>query len=168
MSTREGIYGVELGSVKAGSGVGERRARYRAGEGKARKVPEWGRPGTRRTFPVTQARAGALRQRMTPAEERLWTMLRRKRLAGLRFRRQHPIGPFIADFYCAQCHLIVEVDGPYHQLAEQRDRDARRTWVLMDRGIRVLRFQNWEVERGLNKVLAEIARVAREAIQDGE
>jgi len=69
-------------------------------------------------------RARSLRRTMTAPERALWSLLRRKHL-GLHFRRQHPIGPFVLDFYCASARLCVEIDGPAH--ADRGEADARRT-----------------------------------------
>ncbi len=94
---------------------------------------------------------------MTLPERTLWSLLRRERL-GLRFRRQHAIGPFILDFYCPSAKLCVEVDGPAH--AEQAEYDLRRDRWLMDRGIRVLRVLADDVEQRSAVVLASIAQAA--------
>ncbi len=94
---------------------------------------------------------------MTRPERTLWALLRRNEL-GWHFRRQHPVGPYILDFYCAAAKLAVEVDGPVHQ--EQIDRDRRRTAWLEQEGIRVIRFSAEEVEAQPAAVLAAIARTA--------
>jgi very-short-patch-repair endonuclease len=94
---------------------------------------------------------------MTATERLLWAMPRRKQL-GVHFRRQHPVGPFILDFYCAAAKLCVEVDGPVHD--EQADADARRTAWPAKEGIRVLRFSVAELEQRPAVVLADIARAA--------
>ena len=94
---------------------------------------------------------------MTMAERTLWSMLRREQ-RGLRFRRQHPIGPFILDFYCPAAKLCIEVDGPAH--AEKADYDARRDRWLAERGIRVLRVSADDVEQRSAVVLASIAQAA--------
>jgi very-short-patch-repair endonuclease len=101
-------------------------------------------------------RAKELRRGMTAPERILWRMLRRKAL-GLYFRRQRPIGPFILDFYCASAKLCVEVDGPVHD--DAGDRDERRTAWLAKEGIRVLRFSVADIEQRPAQVLATIAQV---------
>lgn len=101
-----------------------------------------------------QQRARSLRQEMTPAETRLWQHLRNRSLAGLKFRRQQPLGPFIADFYCAEHRLIVELDGAVHD--QQQERDAARTEYFEQHGYRVIRFRNEEVMVNLDSVLAAI------------
>src|ERR1700737_3032235 len=88
-------------------------------------------------------RARGLRQEMTDAEVRLWVRLRGEQNEGHRFRRQVPIGPYVADFACLKARVIVEVDGGQH--ADEVERDQRRTEWLASRGFRVLRFWNGEV-----------------------
>jgi very-short-patch-repair endonuclease len=102
--------------------------------------------------PVTRS----LRQRMTDAETRLWYLLRGRHLADAKFRRQFPIGPYVADFFCHEYGLIVEVDGGQH--LESR-RDAERTSYLEQRGYTVLRFWNDEVLKNQDAVQAKILEV---------
>jgi very-short-patch-repair endonuclease len=92
----------------------------------------------------------------------LWQALRQGRLAGLRFRRQHPIGPYILDFYCAAARLAVEVDGLAHDAVVQVQHDERRKQWLAERGVTVLRFAAGDVLRDekLQCVLAAIERAA--------
>ncbi|MGA8568651.1 MAG: endonuclease domain-containing protein, partial [Candidatus Binataceae bacterium] len=94
-----------------------------------------------------------LRREETDAERRLWMHLRRHQL-GVQFRRQHPIGPYIVDFCCVECMLIVELDGGQHE--DQRARDEARTQWLAGRGFRVLRFSDREALMETEAVLAEI------------
>jgi very-short-patch-repair endonuclease len=101
--------------------------------------------------------ARALRRTSTDAEWRLWQHVRSRQLAGLRFRRQQPIGPFIVDFLCCEKMLIVEIDGGQHL---ESDSDRRRDLWLAMRGYRVLRFWNHEVLGETSGVLESIARVA--------
>jgi len=82
---------------------------------------------------------------MTEGERKLWWLLRRKQLAGFRFRRQAPIGPYIADFFCPEAKLIVELDGAPHTDEEQAYRDAARTHWLEAHGCRVIRIWNIDV-----------------------
>ncbi|HEY8615367.1 endonuclease domain-containing protein [Phenylobacterium sp.] len=88
-------------------------------------------------------RARALREDDTEAEARLWAVLRDRRLGGWKWRRQVPVGPFIADFMCEAAGLVVELDGGQH--AEQEAYDARRTAALERAGFRVIRFWNSQV-----------------------
>ncbi len=108
-----------------------------------------------RTTAVIQERAKELRHQQTPAEARLWRHLRSKQLYGLKFRRQHPIGRFIVDFYCAVHKLVVELDGDSH--VDQQTYDQARTQWLEDRGRRVIRFTNSQVYHQLSAVLEAIA-----------
>jgi very-short-patch-repair endonuclease len=101
-------------------------------------------------------RARELRRNMSPAEKRLWQGLRARRLDGHRFRRQHPIGPYIADFVCLKARVIVEVDGPSHQGDGQIAHDRRRTKVLEADGWAIVRVGNGEVFGTFDAVLARI------------
>jgi len=103
----------------------------------------------------TREAARHLRKHMTPAERALWQRLRRNQLDGWHFRRQHPVGSFIVDFFCAKAKLVVEVDGGIHQ--QQRAYDAERTRLLEGvKGYRVIRFSNDEVLNDIESVLARI------------
>ena len=106
---------------------------------------------------LIQKRAKVLRRNLTQPEQTLWSLLRRNQL-GLHFRRQHALGPFILDFYCASARLCVEVDGPAH--AQSIGRDERRGQWLAAQGIRTLRFTAEELERRPAVVLAAIAQAA--------
>jgi len=86
-----------------------------------------------------------LRRNMTDAEHRMWAILRRKAANGFRFRRQQPIGPYIADFYCPSAKLVIEMDGSGHAEELQAFHDEIRSRWLASRGIRVLRFWNNEL-----------------------
>ncbi len=100
--------------------------------------------------------AQKLRYSPTPAEEMLWNALSSKNLDGYKFRRQHIIGEFIADFICLKENLIIEVDGLIHQLPENKKSDAERTAWLENEGYRVIRFANDEVLGSLELVLDKI------------
>src|ERR1700730_18659201 len=89
---------------------------------------------------LTIARARELRRQMSPPEVIVWEMSRANRLDGIRFRRQHPIGPYILDFYCSAAQLAVEVDGAGPDIAERVQRDERREAWLARQGIKVLRI----------------------------
>ena len=97
-----------------------------------------------------------LRREQTPAEVRLWSALRNRQLAGLKFRRQHPYGQFILDFFRVERQLAVEVDGGVHLNPEQAVHDAERSEFLAQRGVRVLRFTNEEIVQRLPDVLRKI------------
>jgi len=107
-----------------------------------------------RIHPAIRQRARELRQPQTRAETILWRQLRDKRLKGLKFRRQHPIGPFVVDFCCLEHQLVVEIDGDTH--ATQIEYDEERTEWLETQGYRVIRFTNQEVYCQLPAVLEAI------------
>jgi very-short-patch-repair endonuclease len=96
-------------------------------------------------YPIGGAheRARALRREMTQAETKLWRMLRSRQIEGHRFRRQVPLGRYIADFVCHEARLIVELDGGQHDSLSQQEVDRSR--FLQSEGYRVLRFWNHEV-----------------------
>jgi very-short-patch-repair endonuclease len=97
-----------------------------------------------------------MRNESAPAEQKLWWCLRDRRLNGFKFRRQYPIGPYVADFYCAECNLIIELDGDSH--SEREDYDRRRTEWLQQDGVAVVRFVNTDVFDHLGSVLDAILR----------
>ncbi|MFL5811062.1 MAG: endonuclease domain-containing protein, partial [Flavisolibacter sp.] len=106
---------------------------------------------------ITYAYAKELRQEKTQAEEKLWPLLRNRKLKGKKFRRQHPLANYILDFYCHECKLAVELDGYHHNKKEVKEYDDARTKVLNELGISVLRFWNHEVMEHPEKVLEMIA-----------
>lgn len=108
---------------------------------------------------VTFKHARRLRREMTLPEVILWQHLRRGSLKGHRFRRQHPIGPYILDFYCTESRLCVEIDGAAHDNPERAAHDERRTIWLEEQGIRVLRFTAADIlnDEALEGVLTAIA-----------
>lgn len=106
----------------------------------------------------TISRARKLRQEMSLPERLLWNALRKKQ-AGLRFRRQHPAGPFILDFYCDGAKLCVEVDGQQHDF--RADHDARRDQWLKEQGISTLRISAKDVLNDLDAVVRFIVNEAR-------
>jgi 5-methyltetrahydrofolate--homocysteine methyltransferase len=93
----------------------------------------------------------------TPAENLLWQALRGKKLDGFKFRRQHIVGRYIADFICLRRCLVIEVDGLIHQLPDNQQSDAERTDALNALGFLVIRFTNKEIETKLDKVLEVIS-----------
>jgi len=104
--------------------------------------------------------ARELRQRCTEAEVVLWNMLRNRRLGGLKFRRQHQVGPFIVDFFCPEKKLVIEADGVQHLESGRQERDTSRTAVLQEHGFTVLRFENPDVVGNPKIVADHILRVA--------
>lgn len=110
---------------------------------------------------ATVEKARALRRRLSPPEARLWAELRGGRLDGLRIRRQHPVGPFVLDFYCAAATLAIEVDGRGHEDPDRARADTRRTHWLAEQGIAVLRVTAEDVRTNLDGVLGLILETAR-------
>ncbi len=110
--------------------------------------------------PIIYQRAAAMRRSLTPPEARLWLYLKGKTLAGAKFRRQHPVGTYILDFYCPAARLAVEVDGAVHDTPERIAHDRRRTAWLETQGITVLRYPALSIRDNLEGVLAGI----REAV----
>ncbi|MEE2525397.1 DUF559 domain-containing protein [Hyphobacterium sp. HN65] len=105
----------------------------------------------------SRAFAKRLRNNLTNAETILWSRLRRGGLNGQKFRRQHPIGPYIVDFACIQARLVVEVDGATHSTPDEVAYDRRRTRFLRKHGWFVYRATNPDIYENLNGVLEGIA-----------
>ncbi|PNA03418.1 MULTISPECIES: endonuclease domain-containing protein [unclassified Pseudomonas] len=101
-----------------------------------------------------------LRTSQTDCEQLLWQKLRARQVAGLKFRRQVPVPPFVLDFYCVELKLAVELDGGQHFEETGEIHDRRRTVYLQRLGIEVVRFSNLEVIRQMGDVLEQIVRVA--------
>ena len=100
--------------------------------------------------------AKEFRKNMTKAEKVLWDALRNHRFSALKFRRQHPIKWFIADFYSHEIKLIIEVDGGIHNSTSQTEHDASRTSEIETLGINVIRFSNEDILNNLEFVLHQI------------
>ena len=109
---------------------------------------------------ATVLRARELRREMSPAEVKLWCELRAKP-DGLKFRRQHPAGPYSLDFYCATARLAVEVDGAFHDRGDAPARDAKRDDWLTRFGIETMRIPARELYANLDRVIAGIVAMAR-------
>jgi len=103
-----------------------------------------------------QNRRRQLRNNLTPAEAFLWTQIKARQLDNRRFTKQHSIGPYIVDFYCASENLIIELDGEVHNNPQAEEYDARRTEYLERLGYKVIRFENKMVFDYLPSVLKEI------------
>ncbi len=101
-------------------------------------------------------KAKSMRKNMTSAELLLWEKLKGKKVLGLRFRPQHPIDIFIADFYCHPIKLVIEVDGGIHKSKDQKEYDLGRTAELNYLKIEVIRFTNEEVEKDMRQVIETI------------
>ena len=105
-----------------------------------------------------------LRKSLTPQELKLWFYLKEKKL-GVKFRRQHGIGPYIADFYCKEKNLIIEIDGSQHMDAKEYDKE--RDDYMETLGIKVLRFWNNEIDTNIESVLEKIKKIiTHEKTQD--
>src|SRR5438552_946826 len=102
--------------------------------------------------------ARRLRRDMTFAERKLWAKLRNRQLDGEKFRRQHPLGKYVLDFYCEERQLVIELDGPHHT----PERDLPRTAWLEAHGCQVIRFENLEVVNQLPDVLETIRKMLLE------
>jgi very-short-patch-repair endonuclease len=106
--------------------------------------------------PIIFERAKVMRENMTQAEKVVWELLKEKKMVGLRFKPQHPIDIFIADFYCHALKLVIEIDGENHKSKDQKEYDIGREAELEHWGIKVIRFTNEEVKKGIEHVKKEI------------
>ncbi len=109
--------------------------------------------------------AKQLRGRMTDAENVLWLHLKNK-VGGCKFRRQHPIGNYIADFYCHKVKLIIQVDGSIHNITEVKEQDEIRENDLMSMDYQIVRFTNEEVMKQCEAVLKKISEIVNATIQN--
>ena len=117
--------------------------------------------------PEIKERAKALRKRMTCCEKILWQVLRKNKVRGCYFRRQHPISKFIVDFYCHELRLAVEIDGSYHALEQQQEHDSNRSAELENLGIKVIRFTNQAVIENIRKVERQMDEEVRKSGRAG-
>ena len=145
-----------LPSPASGRGAGGEGKREGKNENKAAN-PNYTPAPPAKLPPDLLRHARAMRNQATDAEKLMWRMLRNRRLRDAKFRRQRPIGRYIADFYCAEHRLVIELDGGQH--AGQQTYDAERTAFLEQRGLRVLRFWNNQV---LNETEAVLECIWRE------
>jgi very-short-patch-repair endonuclease len=106
--------------------------------------------------------AQRLRRVLSPPEARLWNKLRTRTADGPVFRRQHPIGPYVLDFYCAKARLAVEIDGVSHDMGDRPQRDERRDAWLKKGGITVVRIPAMELRNGIDEAADAIVRMAME------
>ena len=118
------------------------------------QAPQLGKHRTRTAAARNFARR--LRNQSTDAEKRLWRLLRDRRFAAFKFRRQYPCGSYFLDFYCTLAKLAVELDGGGHGFPDHRARDERRNQFLAEQGIKVLRFWNHQLRGELESVRFEI------------
>ena len=113
--------------------------------------------------PVQRGRAKQLRQTMTRAETLLWRYIKAHRIDGLGFRRQVPIGAYVADFACHAARLVIELDGESHDFVSRQRSDERRDAWFKSQGYRVLRFTNEDVQKNLEGVVQVIREAAASA-----
>jgi very-short-patch-repair endonuclease len=111
--------------------------------------------------PTTKLNRRRLRRQATDAEQKLWSILRCRRMAGLKFLRQYSVGPYILDFYCPERRLAIEVDGGQHADVYGQQRDAHRYIYLRELNIRVIRFWNNDVLQNIEGVGERIKEEAK-------
>ncbi len=107
--------------------------------------------------PNIYKKAQKLRTSESEAEKKLWSLLRNRQLNGKKFRRQHPFGNYILDFYCHECRLAIELDGKHHLEIENKEYDKSRSVFLKEYGITVLRFWNHELMSNETEVIQKIS-----------
>ena len=113
-------------------------------------------------MPEKSIRARQLRKEQTKAETRAWWLLRNRSLAGFKFRRQHPVGPFFADYYCPELKLIIELEGSVHSQPSVMKLDAGRDEYLKNEGFYVAHFPNGMVLRAPEEFVAKVKRLCEE------
>ena len=106
--------------------------------------------------PAWKERRKHLRNDGTAAEAVLWKALQQRQILGKKFRRQHGIGPYIVDFYCAESRLVLELDGAPHYSPVEDEYEERRTSYLQKLGLRIIRFENREIADNLDGVIESI------------
>ena len=143
---------VSLTPIPSPAGRGVRKE-----EGKQQSAPSGRQQGMPRLLRAQTFRALALRRRSTPAEQKLWQMLRGRQVMQAKFRRQHPIGPFVVDFLCLEARLAIEADGAPHFPRPPRDR-RRDAWLAAAR-LLVLHLPNHQILRHPDRVLDLIRRL---------
>jgi very-short-patch-repair endonuclease len=109
---------------------------------------------------ATIIKARRLRRTLSPPEAALWTRLRSRAPGRPVFRRQHPIGPYILDFYCAKARLAIEIDGESHDMGDQPERDARRDAWMLNQGIETIRIRASDLREAFDDTLDAIERTA--------
>jgi very-short-patch-repair endonuclease len=112
-----------------------------------------------RTSEEMKQKARQLRKQMTPAEQKLWQRVRKRQVAGLKFRRQHPFGPYIFDFFCDELRLVIELDGSVHDKPSLRSYDNLRDEWCRACGLIVLRFANEQVFTDVELIVQAILNI---------
>src|SRR5690554_6150305 len=110
------------------------------------------------------AKAKELRSNLTAAEKVVWELLNKGQFKQYKFRRQHPVHLYIVDFYSYRLSLVIEIDGEYHKLKEQIEKDIQRTKDLNFQGLKLIRFTNKEVFEEIEKVENDILRTITEIL----
>ena len=113
----------------------------------------------------TVENARRLRRNLSPPEARLWSRLRTRGPGSPVFRRQHPIGPYVLDFYCAKARLAVEIDGMSHDVGDRPQRDARRRTWLQRRGVTIMPIAATDVMRSIDDAVDAVVRAAAAMIE---
>lgn len=116
--------------------------------------------------PILFEFAKNLRNNQTEAEQYLWNYLKGNQILNVRFKRQHPVLYFVADFYCHKAKLVIEIDGGYHRLPKQYEYDMCRDSELNRLGLEVLRFTNKEVFQETDKVIKIIINAVKQRLED--
>ena len=106
-------------------------------------------------------KAKSLRGSMTESEKILWKHIKNRKLGGMKFRRQHPLDIFVADFYCHKKKLIIELDGGIHDSLDQIEYDNERSFELEEKGYKIIRFRNETVLNDINIVLEKISEAVK-------
>ena len=109
-----------------------------------------------------------LRDNTTKHEQMLWEYLQKSKILAVRIKRQHPIGTYIADFYCHAAKLVIELDGAVHDSADAKSYDEERTCNLKLDGLKVIRFSNEQIEKDLTNVIVVITKEIQERMIDTE
>ena len=110
------------------------------------------------------SKARALRRALSVPEARLWSRLRQRLPGKPVFRRQHPMGPYVLDFYCAKANLAIEIDGISHDMSDRPQRDERRDAWLKKHGVTVIRIPAAELMQGVDEAADAIVRLAAEQL----
>ena len=112
--------------------------------------------------------ARELRKDQTNAEKILWEKLNKNQIHGLKFRRQHPINKFIADFFCPKIKLVIEVDGSIHEIAEFHNHDEGRTDFFNDFGITLIRYTNEQIYTELDSTIRQINDISEKLLKESK
>jgi very-short-patch-repair endonuclease len=112
--------------------------------------------------------ARELRKDQTRDEKILWEKLNKNQINGLKFRRQHPINKFIADFFCPKIKLVIEVDGSIHEIIEFQNHDEGRTDFFNDFGITVIRFTNEQIYKDLDSIIKQINDISEKLLKESQ